>query len=74
MFAGINNSAVLARGEKKRVAYSKFASDLHHLNAQQLEQPRRAGLGQQASACRCGYACTDRHTVSLRRNNRTVAR
>lgn len=58
MFAGINNSAVLAHGEKKRDAYSKLVSDLHHLNAHQSVQPRRAGLGQQASACRCCYACT----------------
>lgn len=45
--------------KRKEPAYSKFVSDLHHLNAQQSAQPRRAGLGQQASACRCCYACTD---------------
>lgn len=57
---------LLARGEKKRDACSKFASDLQQLNAQQSVPPRRAGLGpdwarlgQQASACRCSYACTN---------------
>lgn len=79
MFVGNNNSAVLARGEKKRAARSKFASDLQ----QQIAQVGDAktgqtgpGLGQTGPAGQCLQMLLRvyQHTTMLCRRNQTIAR